>query len=285
MKNDFLHTIYYWLINFYWIIIRRNLQAGKSQLQASPEITQEEKQLLEKVSLKVNLKDTMYIKGRGDAYLSVGLSALRCIDEALHLTETEPSVKSILDFAGGSGRVLRFLQARFPEAQITASELDLNGLEYCKKNFGVNIFQSKIPLSSVVMPNKYDLIWCGSLFTHIDEQPANDLLKFFYDHLTDKGVCVFTTHGMLTIKWLEEGKKTTYGIPILSQKKVLSEYYAKGYGYTDYENEPGYGISAVTHERLNEMAKSVGDWNEIMHLEHGWDNHQDVYAFSRQNAK
>jgi hypothetical protein len=174
---------------------------------------------------------------------------------------------------------------KFPNADITASELDLNGMEFCKNNFDVNVFPSKIPLSSVVMPQKYDLIWCGSLFTHIDEQPANEVLKFFHDHLSDNGVCVFTAHGTLTIKWLEEGKKTTYGIPILSQKKVISEYYSKGYGYTDYENEPGYGISAVKRERLNEMAKSVGDWNEVMFLEHGWDNHQDVYAFSKLKAK
>ncbi|MCX6156903.1 MAG: class I SAM-dependent methyltransferase [Ignavibacteriae bacterium] len=285
MKNDLLHAIYYWLRNFYWTIIRRDLQKGKSLLLASDEITQEEKNLLDKVSLDINRKDTMYAPGRAVAYLSVGLSAIRCINKALENLSHNLTVKSILDFPGGSGRVLRFLRVKFPEADITASELDLNALEFCKNSFNVNIFPSKIPLSDVVNPNRYDLIWCGSLFTHIDEKEAIELLKFFYDHLTDEGVCVFSTHGTLSIEWLEDVNKNPYGIPDDYQKKVLSEYYAKGYGYTDYVNEPGYGISAVTRQRLNEMAKSVGDWNEIVFLEHGWDNHQDVYAFSRQKAK
>ena len=65
------------------------------------------------------------------------------------------------------------------------------------------------------------------------------------------------------------------------QRKVLREFQEKGYGYTDYTNNEGYGISIVKQERLNELAKSVGDWNQVMFLERGWDNHQDVYAFEK----
>jgi hypothetical protein len=30
------------------------------------------------------------------------------------------------------------------------------------------------------------------------------------------------------------------------------------------------------------MAKAVGGWAETLFREHGWDNHQDVYAFAMQ---
>jgi len=281
MKDDIIRAVYYWLRDFFWIIIKRDLKKSKNILQSSPDITSEEKTLLDNVSLKINLRDTMYVGGQGKQYLSVGISAIRCIQEALKNKSNDFKVNSVLDFAGGSGRVLRFLKVKFPNADIYISELDKNALKFCNKHLNVKSFISKIHFNEIKNPQKFDLIWCGSLFTHIDEQHAIELLKFFYEHLSDKGMCVFTTHGTLSIKWLEEGKKNTYGIPVASQQKIVKEYFSNGYGYADYPNEPGYGISAVTHHRLTEIAKSIGNWNEILFCEHGWDNHQDVYGFSK----
>ncbi|NIQ58735.1 MAG: class I SAM-dependent methyltransferase, partial [Gemmatimonadetes bacterium] len=51
--------------------------------------------------------DTMYEVGRGLHYLSVGLSALRCV-EAVRGRAREP--RHVLDFGCGYGRVLRFLR-------------------------------------------------------------------------------------------------------------------------------------------------------------------------------
>ncbi len=56
----------------------------------------------------------------------------------------------------------------------------------------------RAPLGSfrnLSLPHRFDLIWCGSLITHIDEWAAVDLLDFFCRHLADRGVCVFTTLG------------------------------------------------------------------------------------------
>jgi hypothetical protein len=55
---------------------------------------------------------------------------------------------------------------------------------------------------------------------------------------------------------------------------------SKGYGYADYNRQPGWGISIVSHERMRQLAANVGGWKETLLWEHGWDDHQDVYAFS-----
>src|SRR4029077_3428464 len=119
------------------------------------------------------------------------------------------------------------------------------------------------------------------LFTHLDEQAASDLMQLFHDHLSDRGLCVFTTHGWRFIEWIQS-KEVTYSLSEDAQQKVIREFQSKGYGYADYANQPGFGISAVTHQRICELARGVGGWDETLFLEHGWDNYQDVYAFAIQ---
>ena len=153
-------------------------------------------------------------------------------------------------------------------------------LDFCKHTFSIHPVKSTIDFAEFSLSTKFDLIWCGSLITHIDEASATILLKFFYNHLSPGGLCVFTTHGKFSIDMLEK-KKITYGLTESAKNQVLSQFYERGYGYADYENQHGYGISAVSHERMLAIARGVGKWEEIFSMDTGWDNHQDVYGFSR----
>ena len=93
--------------------------------------------------------------------------------------------------------------------------------------------------------------------------------------------CIFSTHGQRSIDWIES-KKVTHGLKENAQQEVIRGFQEQGYGYADYPNELGWGISTVSHQRIVELAKGVGSWYETLFLEHGWDNHQDVYAFAMQ---
>jgi SAM-dependent methyltransferase len=261
-----------------WNAIRYDVQSSKRRLLSSTALTMEEKGILDKVSLRIHNSDSMYIDNNAFRYLSVGLSASRCIREILSLTPAGYRVESILDFASGHGRVLRFLRAMFPDSDITAAEIDSTALDFCRRSFSTRILSSKANFSDLSLSRKFDLIWCGSLCTHIAEQVCSDLLQFFRNNLSDRGVCVFTTHGQLSIDWIRSGKKL-YGLTEEGQQKVIQEFQSLGYGYSDYPNQSGYGISAVSHQRMLELANGVGKWSEVFFLEHGWDNHQDVYAF------
>ncbi len=207
----------------------------------------------------------MYNKYGGGAfhYLSVGLSASRCIKEALRSVSRELTVNTILDFPCGHGRVLRFLQATFPNSDITAAEIDSDALKFCRRSFSVNTVLSKKDFNEISIPKQFDLIWCGSLFTHIDEQATSSLLKFFHKHLSEQGVCIFTTHGKHSIE-LIQSKKQTYGLAEEAQRKVLHEFKATGYGYANYVNREGYGISVVSQQRLIELAEGAGNWNQVL---------------------
>lgn len=257
----------------------KRIKLERKRLLLSGDLTEKDKQLLKKISIKIHPEDGMYLPTEGAGhYFSVGLSAIRCIDNILKKIGDRKPIASILDFPCGYGRVSRFIKVMFPKAQMTVAEIDPEMVNFCKREFSAQGFLSKEDISELNFPGEFDLIWCGSLFTHIDEQRAKDLLKFFQSKLSPGGLCVFTTHGQLSVNWLKENK-ITYGLSEKARELLLSDLQKNGYGYSDYDHQAGYGISVVSREHLLKMADSVGQWKEVAFLEHGWDNHQDVHGF------
>ena len=261
--------------------IKNDFYQASKHLQASVDITPNQKHLLSKVNLQLNDSDEMYKPNNALHYLTVGLSAIQCIEKALQLSQRQNEIKTILDFPCGNGRVLRFLRAKFPNADISASDIDSNALKFCRDAFKVHTFLSKTNLKELSSSKTYDLIWCGSLFTHIDETASKDLLKFFFEHLAENGLCIFTTHGNRPINWMKN-KERNYGISEESCLKLIDDYENIGFAFCDYPRYKGYGISAISPEKMREFARAVGNWEVVLYLEHGWDNHQDVYAFQKK---
>jgi hypothetical protein len=85
------------------------------------------------------------------------------------------------------------------------------------------------------------------------------------------------------VEWIQN-KVETYGLSASAQQKLLSEFHEHGYGYADYESKNGYGISAVSHEHMTQIACGIGQWTESAFFERGWDNHQDVYGFTKEES-
>ena len=263
--------------------VQKDLLAFESPL------SREEKIWLEKVSFRLHPHDDMYDKSMlrseyatAKLYLLVGLSACCCIDKALGQSRKNAAVQSILDFPCGYGRVLRFLEVRFPNAEIVAGDINPIALEFCKRAFSVKTVTSNESFSKVSLPRQFDLIWSGSLATHLDEKRMFDLLRFLYEHLAPGGLCLFTSHGRTSVEWIQDGK-WTYGLSASAQRKLLSGFHEHGYGYVDYESTVGYGISVVSYDRMVEAARRIGQWTESVFLEHGWANQHDVYGFTKSD--
>ena len=265
----------------HWVFALPDFLRAKRRVMSSVELTDDERELLDHVSLEVHVADSMYIPGHAYHYLSVGLSAIRCISAAIRCSRLPHQIDTVLDFPCGYGRVLRFLRRMFPSAHITAAEICGNALDFCGRAFSTTPLLSATNFDELAFPQRFDLIWCGSLLTHIDESSAIDLLRFFHDHLSERGLCIFTAHGRRSIDIIQDQERS-YGLTNDARRKITSEFQKTGYGYADYPNQSGYGISVASRERMIELAKSVGGWSETLFIEHGWDNHQDVYAFATQ---
>jgi len=254
------------------ILAAAKLRSAKTRLLHSGAHSRQEK-LFAEISCRVHPNDFLYAIASPEEYLTAGVSALHCIDHIL-AQSAKHNVRTILDFACGYGRVSRFLKSRFPGAEITVSDIDSAAVNFCSRTFAARPVISNLALTDLNLGNKFDLIWCGSLITHIDEPAATRLLKLFHDHLSPGGVCIFTTHGNEAKKFMEK-----YGLTESAQRQVLSQFDECGYGYANYPGRDDMGVSLVSQQRMTAIASGAGRWNQTAFIDHGWHNRQDVYAF------
>ena len=219
--------------------------------------------------------------GNKEHYFSVGESAMKNILTALNLAGRN-NCMSILDIPSGYGRVLRHLKAEFPEARITACELEKSAVDFCVNTFGAKGLYSEKNIADLKTEDKFDLIWVGSLFTHLDKHLWPSFFEFFYNHLEERGVLIFTTHGRCVANRMNN-KVYNYGISEEKISKVINSYQETGFGYTHYPYSSDYGISISSPAWIfAELAKFM-NFRILFFSEQGWDNHQDVVACIKEN--
>lgn len=102
-------------------------------------------------------------------YLSVGYSAMHIIVKALLANLRRPP-RSVLDFPCGSGRVTRHLRAMFPDANIGACDLYGNHVDFCAAHFAATPFISRENVDELDLGAEWDLVFCGSLLSHLPEK-------------------------------------------------------------------------------------------------------------------
>lgn len=243
-------------------------RAERSRLQ----VTAEERELRTSVDTRISPRDAMYT-GDGAHYFSVGLSAVRAIDRA---TAGAPDPRRVLDMPCGHGRVLRFLKARYPGASLAACDLDEHAVAFCAKRFGAQGVRSSADLASLDLPGPFDLVWCGSLVTHLDADASAALLALFARSLAPEGVAVVTTHGALVADRLRSGSDT-YQLDPEAARAAVESFDATGFGYAGYPWSAGYGVSISSPDWIARAAAEAG--LRVTHVaERGWDDHQDVVA-------
>jgi SAM-dependent methyltransferase len=227
---------------------------------------------------EVSPNDLMF-EGSMLAYLTLGASALQCIRRALEQTRTR-EVSRVLDFACGHGRVLRMLKAAFPEASLTVCDLDPDAVEFCAKTFGARPVLSSRRISEVELEGEFDLIWSGSLLTHVDASAWAEALSFFDAHLAEPGALVFTVHGPWAAEQFREGA-LTYGLSSTAIDNVIRQYDETGFGYADYEGQVGYGIAVCSREWAGEMVAAPPRLSQLSYEENAWGRMQDVITCTR----
>src|SRR5690349_8568241 len=109
---------------------------------------------------EISPHDEMY-GGDPERYFKVGQSAIDFIQPALRATGL-PAPERILDLPCGHGRVLRFLKAVFPNAELVACDINRDGVDFCAETFGARPVYSVDDARRVELPGTFDLIWCGS---------------------------------------------------------------------------------------------------------------------------
>lgn len=212
-------------------------------------------------------------------YLRAARSAIDNLDAALQSAgRSFDDVASCLDFGCGHGRVLRLLQQRIPARRITVCDVDEEGVYFCAAEFGARPLVSRGPIASLRL-GRYDLVWSGSVFTHLDRDDGEALLEKLGASLLPGGVLVFTFHGEQS---LGHGVDNLYDRIYASDAEAIRrEVASDGFAFRPYERTPDYGMSWHTREYLEAQARRLfGDrLVPVLWRPAGWDNHHDVIAF------
>ena len=230
-----------------------------------------------------------------EGYNRIGSTACDLIEDALALTNRSLSdINSVLDYGSGYGRVIRVLVDRISAEKISVFDVDRNAVEFCAKEFQVNpLYLPKkgcwdfhsVPFQS------YDVIWLGSVFTHLSKAYTVETIQLLANIIKPGGVIVFTTHGDKTFLRLSEGY---YGERMQSYApSIKNEYTNNGFSFVpylkseidvlpfDFVRKDDFGMTWMSRDYVHGLIEDISNnrLRELMYTPLGWDNHQDVYYF------
>jgi GT2 family glycosyltransferase/cyclopropane fatty-acyl-phospholipid synthase-like methyltransferase len=236
-----------------------------------PMMANEAPELYLEIDREIHPHDEMYAASPQD-YFTWGMAAVQAIERAIALVgAAEP--RNILDLPCGHGRVLRVLRARYPQAELAACDLLRDGVDFCAQKFSAKPIYSEDEGTRIELQGPYDLIWCGSLLTHLPQKHWTWFLKLFEDHLAERGVLVFTTHGPHIAEKLRDGSLT---FPVPSVDRLIQDFEETGFAYQDYVRQRHYGISLSSPKWVAALIARATTLRTVDVIERGWYYHHDV---------
>jgi SAM-dependent methyltransferase len=268
--------------------VRRRLRpAERSLIDASAKLRAKARN--PRVNTRVAAREDMLTGGASlRNYFEVGESALAQIKAGIEAARM-PAPRRILDLPSGYGRVLRYLQAEWRGAALTAMDINEEAVRFCAATFGARPVVSRDPLWEVDAGGDYDLLWCGSLLTHFDEPYWSPILTYFRDRMASGGLVVFTTHGEFSIdalagepaaaasrvgRWVGDYGMGSRATDMADAARSTGFAYGQ---YVDYDSPFGLSVSAPDWVRATVDAVSGLDFVRFAPM--GWFDHQDVWAY------
>ncbi|HQT78446.1 MAG: hypothetical protein B7Z80_15905 [Rhodospirillales bacterium 20-64-7] len=221
-------------------------------------------------------------------YFSVGEDAIRIVVQAL-TANLRPPPRSILDFPSGSGRVTRHLRAFFPAARIIACDLYPSHVEFCRTHLAVDGMVSKENLSELDFGATFDLIFCGSLMTHLPAPLVGAGLELIARSLSDRGVAIVTLQGRHS-EHIQKHKWKYLDDALFDV--ALEGMQGSGFGYVDYDHDfrrtfdqqTNYGVSLIRPDWIMARLQAIPDIRILGFAERAWDDHHDVVVFGKPSV-
>lgn len=227
------------------------------------------------VDRTISTSDTMLAAGLETQYYEIGQRALELVKFSAELCD-KPHYPDILDLPCGHGRVLRWLRAHYGYANITACDLDRDGVDFCARQFGAKPVYSEVHLNRLPFQSQFDLIWVGSLVTHLRRDRWLATLDCLVRWTKECGVIVFTTQGRNVASLLARGRRNV--AENIDKPALLAEYARTGFAYQRYfesNAEEDYGLTLTSPEWLMRTLQRYPDIIMRAYLEEAW-GMQDV---------
>jgi SAM-dependent methyltransferase len=204
---------------------------------------------------KIHALDTMFEIGKAEEYFKIGR---RAYEICAPLISDKGKDIRVLDFPSGYGRVLRYFRNEHPAAVIFACELDSRMLDFVSNQFDAIPIQSKDNFD-IELPGNLDLIFMGSLLTHLSEHQWEKIFNLIEPCIKVGGHIVFTTHGRLHFKMASEGH-AIFG-DLIDVVQLFHDAKFSGFAYAPYDfSWPSFGLSLSSPDWI---MKKITKWPNL----------------------
>lgn len=235
----------------------------------------------------------------------VSISAFKFVESTLRLEDCYRQIAEgvfggygglsrVLDFASGWGRLTRVLEQRLAPGQIFVSDIYHQAVAWQGETFGVTPIPSTKDPATFAHDGRHDLVFVGSMFSHLPEALFHAWLAKLYGLVAAGGVLAFTVHdesflpegqaadpcGMTFLRFSESGslELDIYGMSYVSEAFVGAAIARLGEGLSwrrypkgVYENQDLYVVGApgVDVSRLEVASTPMGGLETLTHLPTG----------------
>jgi SAM-dependent methyltransferase len=171
-----------------------------------------------------------------------------------------------LEFASGHGRFTRHLVKALGAERVTVSDVVPGAVDFSQRTFGVPGFRSTSTPEDLAWPQRYDVVFVLSLFSHLPRSTWARWLSRLYDGVAPGGVLVFTTHG---------ARATAFDKVTLDDEGFFFAPSSESNAIDPNEYGTTFTSEAFVRARI---AETVGV-EQLVHVapEQFW-NHQDAYV-------
>lgn len=138
--------------------------------------------------------------GTIEQFFAAGEAMAASVDAALGTVGRSLSAGGdFLDFGCGCGRLLAAIEHRFPSLRVQGCDVDPVAVAWSSTRFADFHFRTngEWPPCDFAQ-GSFDMIWCGSVFTHIDEPHQDAWLMELHRLLRPGGFLMASVHGRLS---------------------------------------------------------------------------------------
>jgi SAM-dependent methyltransferase len=230
------------------------------------------------VSKRISDHDAMFVGDTIESYLMVGRSAIEVIALAM-IAARKPNVGSVLDLPCGAGRVTRHLRVFFPDADLFVSDIDKRGERFAAETFSARPVEAS-PNFDTPLARSFDLVFCGSLLTHLPERRFIAAIDWFGAALAPGALLVLTLHG----RRADHAERTMKNIEPVKWQRVREAAFAGAFGFVETERLDGtvYGYSLTAPSWVMRIAERRPLLRVVNFQEAAWNNHQDALVLQRR---
>jgi SAM-dependent methyltransferase len=237
-----------------------------------------------KVSLSIHKNDLMFLinlykSGNFDkslnAYFKIGHSTSLFLQDIIsdYATKQNQTFTRFLDFGSGYGRVTRFLPSALgKDIEIYTSEIKAEAVAFSTKELGFKSILHGSQAKSFPTDKQFDLIFAGSIFSHLPETLFVEWLAKLTEVLSPNGILMFSTHNTTLNKTLENSVDFHYTTN--SEDAVLNMV-------SDHlSDDSEYGTTFISDKKVSQLMENLSLSFEIKPKAFG--NRQDVVIAQRK---